>query len=319
MVKEKNISNGKPLAFVYKNRYHEVAGWKNLMHDLIEDIIFNGLDAGCEKILDVDMASAGVPACVSKRNGPVGRLSNGYFMPLDYREEIYELLCRDLCLVYSLTPVDLRIFYEEDIEEFISGFGRALDKSRLSESSEPKPTLPAEQKDSSILASVLDSTLAAHKTNAALYQASNEAWKEKLESEIDAVLQAQENRETPRPEKSEDMLSGFSWDDVLDCFENRRKDAATASAAKRMQKSGIVPPSDFAYDLATGDAAANTEGSLAAAYAGRIIASAAMIWEREKVVYLTKKQSFCALLFRQAGYDVFVNDVKGLCGALTGF
>ena len=312
MVKEKNIPNGKPLAFVYKNRYHEVAGWKNLMHDLIEDIIFNGLNAGCEKILDVDMASAGVPACVSKRNGSAGRLSNGSFMPLDYGEEIYELLCRDLCLVYSLTPVDLRIFYEEDIDEIISGFGRTLDKSRLSGSPEAKPESPAEQKELPPSVPVLDSDLAVRKVQAGLYQAVKEAWKEKTESEIDALLLANENRG-----KTEESLSDCSWDEVIDYFENYRKDAVTASAAKRMQKSGIIPPSDFAYDLVAGDAAANTDGSLAAAYAGRIVASAAMIWEREKVVYLTKKQSFCAPLFRQAGYEVFINDVKGLSGALA--
>lgn len=312
MVKEKSMPGDKPLAFVYRNRYHEVSGWKYLVHDLIEDIIFNGLNADCKEILDINMPSAGVPACVSMRNGSAGRLSNGYFMPLDYGEETYALLCRDLCLVYSLTPVELRIFYREDIDEIISGFGRTLDKSSLAENPESKPAPAAEHREIQSLTTAFDSILSTHKMSAAFYQADNDAWKEKLESEINTVLQEKEKQGN-----LEELLSGFSWDDVIDCFENCRKDIASVSVAKRLQKSGIVPPSDFAYELVTGDAAADT-GSLAAAYVGRIIASAAMIWEGEKVAYLTEKQNFCAPFFRQAGYRVFINDAKALSGALTG-
>ena len=307
----------KPVAFVFKNRYHDVNCWKNLTHDLIEDLIFSGEDKSCEKILDADMPSAGVPVCVSKKKTVSWRLSNGCYVPFVYSEETYEVICRDICRIYNISPLDLRIFYEDDIEEYKARHDfetRAADS--MEENSNTEKTVaeePAYSDDSN--------EKETSEENDEVKKAAEKIFSDKTSGSIPVFTRREEEsnveKEKTNEENEEEDEYYFHWDDVIDYFETVKNDQATAAEAKKMSRFGIKPPSDFPYDLVYRKD--NGKFSLlSGAYDGRIIASAAMIWKKEKIVYLTKKQNACEAIFREHGYKTFSNDVKGLSEALGG-
>ena len=77
-------------------------------------------------------------------------------------------------------------------------------------------------------------------------------------------------------------------DPWLPLMENFFEDDSIAFA-KECSQSGVVPPSSIGFELVEGDA---------------VIAEAEMVWEEQKIAFLTTSQSENATLFKNAGYEV---------------
>lgn len=311
MKKQKTIT--KPSAFIYRSRFHNVSSWKNLTHDLIEDLIFSGIDKNSEKILDINMPTAAVPICVSEKRTVSGRLSNGNYMPFIYSESIYESICRDICDIYRINPLDLRIILEDDIDEFKERYEVEVDAADT-EKTISKEIIEAERKPEEVSKQPEEKEKKAKDKNIS-FEIRKVADKI-IENTIKDIQPLIEEVDEDDPE---DTIIEFrcEWDDVIDYFGNFKKDLTTASEAKKMQRMGLIPPSDMNYNLVFENKNEKVS-KIASAYEGRIIANAAMIWEKEKIVYLTKKQDECSSVFQEHGYKTFTNNVKGLSEALYG-
>lgn len=136
-----------PKAFVFHERYHETSDWRNLVHDLLEDIIFTGIDAACEKLVDKKLSTSEISICLSSKKEPnVRRLSNGLYMPFSRSMTEYSKACFDLCVVYGFGPFDIRFLFEEDLENLEYLFFAAEENTELSGTNEnPDDTSEAEE------------------------------------------------------------------------------------------------------------------------------------------------------------------------------
>ena len=337
-MENKTSKQSYPVLFVYSNRYHEISDWKDLLHDLVEDIIFTGLDPECTKIVDKPMPKSGVPAAVSKRLPRSKRLSNGLFMPGSYTDDTYEKLCRDVSGVYEISPFDLRIFLEDDVAEIKDLYGSEAPAEPVvpqekKEQREEKPAAEGKKpKKDSGKKTVVDSSRAIQDAVNNLFDKQpvvsgfrmTDAIAEAVERKISDIQAKAESGELFEDEDEDedgdedekyDYALHSSWNSVITEFQEIIGDGYKARLAKQMQNAGLPVPTYTEYDLVSenGDVSDKT---LAGVYGRRVLATATMVWKDQKIVYLTSHQRACAPVFRKFGYRTFCEDIKGLTEAL---
>ena len=105
-----------PSSFTLFNRTHFVSGWRSLLHELLEDL-FAYYGPQCESLIGV-IPMEGDKEIVFNKPYPRKsiKLSNGYIFPMDYKEEEYAINCKEVCVIYGITPFDMTVEYEELID-----------------------------------------------------------------------------------------------------------------------------------------------------------------------------------------------------------
>ena len=109
-----------PISFTLNRRTHSVSSWKELVHELLEDLFSSSDRDGAI------LAEAKLPETDKKvvykdsYPGKFIQLSNGLQLPSDYTEQEYALLCRIICICYNITPCEMSIACADSPELLIS-------------------------------------------------------------------------------------------------------------------------------------------------------------------------------------------------------
>lgn len=272
-----------PESFSFCGRTHRVSSWKELVHELIEDLLA-GMDPEGKKLLDLLLPGPGKEIFLSGGSSShCLRLSNGRNYPEDYAEEDYARACRDICLIYGITPCEMGILFAP----FETLPAQDLPEEKPGETAAPEPEEIRPEPDAPVLP--LEPERSPHMISRA-----EETWL-KLMSDSRAKL-SDSVRILPIQETPDEVPHEPDWDEITEMLASDRQNL---SAVKLMKKSGIRPPSIVNY-----------RGLLRS---GKIGGEALLVWMDEGVAYLHGLQKYGTGYFLSRNFShVFVDDPRGL-------
>ncbi|MBQ6342233.1 MAG: hypothetical protein IJI41_03815 [Anaerolineaceae bacterium] len=289
-----------PVSFSLNRRTHSVSSWKELVHELLEDL-FASLDKDGERL-----AEAKIPETNRKviyRDGYPGkfiRLSNGLQLPSDYTEQEYALLCRIICICYNITPCEMSIAYAESPEFVIlSDEPDPKSASSIEPQMESRPVIEEEESTKPEIESSFtefernlhdDFQIEPNHGSFNHISCSEEKWL-KLMLEKEAETKPSDRiRVTAYRNDEEVEIEPETWDDIISKLQH---DSQALAAAKLMKKAGIPAP------------IMNYRGIKEH---NKIGGEALFVWMDEGVAYLHGRQKYSRGYFYERGFDYVVMD-----------
>ena len=295
-----------PKSFILNRRSHQVSGWMELDHELLEDLFAQG-DREGSRITD-----AVVPETEKKivwKNGYAGKhicLSNGLLFPSDYSEREYALACRSICIAYEVTPCDMSIEYADTSEQLLPDECPEEYSLETEVKNEPEINTQADslqdQNSKSLFAdfeSILQSDIKIE-PNQGVFEhmsRSEEKWlKLMLENkEAEETKPSDRIQLTAYNDEHEAMLENPDWDTIID---HLKHDSQALAAAKMMKKAGIKPP------------VMNFRGIKEF---NKVGGEALFVWMDDGVAYLHGRQKYSRGYFYERRFDyVIIDDPREL-------
>ena len=245
----RNFTQQTPVSFTLNRRTHSVSSWKELVHELLEDL-FVSLDRDGARIAEAVIPDSG--RRIVHRTGCPGKyilLSNGLQLPSDYAEQEYAQACRIICIVYTVTPCEMSIMYAESSEEAVSPDESAPESEPAAEPQEKSGSVNeneqhADPKTGDSFAE-FESNLRNDfqiETNHSSFDhisRSEEKWLKLMLDKEEEEKPSDRIQLTVYDDKHEIMLENPDWDNIID---NLKHDSQALAAAKLMKKAGIKPP-----------------------------------------------------------------------------
>ena len=295
-----------PKSFILNRRSHQVSGWMELDHELLEDLFAQG-DREGSRITD-----AVIPETEKKivwKNGYAGKhlcLSNGLLFPSDYSEREYALACRSICIAYEVTPCDMSIEYADISEQTLPDECPEELPLETEVTNEPeiKPqadSLPDQNSKSlfSDFESKLQSDIMIEPNHGGFehISRSEEKWLKLMLENIEAEETKPSDRIqlTAYNDAHEAMLENPDWDTIID---HLKHDSQALAAAKIMKKAGIKPP------------VMNFRGIKEF---NKVGGEALFVWMDDGVAYLHGRQKYSRGYFYERRFDyVIIDDPREL-------
>lgn len=294
-----------PISFSLNRRTHSVSSWKELVHELIEDLLA-APDWDESKITDSTIP--GSDRKIIYRNNCPGefiRLSNGLLLPWDYTEQEYAAACRFICIAYLITPCEMSIVYSESLAAAVPN-----------QESAAEPLPEAQPQDESELPVEVDTTTEAVVNNSFTgfeKKLQNDFQIEPVHSSYNHISSTEEKwlklmleNETERKPSDRIQMTAYNedhevttelpdWDNILDHLQNDRQ---AQNAAKLMKKAGIKAP------------VMNFRGIKEH---NKVGGEALFVWMDEGIAYLHGRQKYSRGYFYERGFtDVIMDDPREL-------
>ena len=295
-----------PKSFILNRRSHQVSGWMELDHELLEDLFAQG-DREGSRITD-----AVIPETDKKivwKNGYAGKhicLSNGLLFPSDYSDREYALACRSICIAYEVTPCDMSIEYADTSEQTLPDecpekFPLETEVKNEPEINTQADSLP-DQNSKSLFAdfeSKLQSDIMIEPNHGRFehMSRSEEKWLKLMLENIEAEETKPSDRIqlTAYNDAHEAMLENPDWDTIID---HLKHDSQALAAAKMMKKAGIKPP------------VMNFRGIKEF---NKVGGEALFVWMDDGVAYLHGRQKYSRGYFYERRFDyVIIDDPREL-------
>ena len=295
-----------PKSFILNRRSHQVSGWMELDHELLEDL-FAQSDREGSRITD-----AVIPETEKKivwKNGYAGKhicLSNGLLFPSDYSEREYALACRSICIAYEVTPCDMSIEYADTSEQTLPDECPEEYPLETEVKNEPGINTQAyslqDHNSKSLFAdfeSKLQSDIMIEPNHGGFdhMSRSEEKWlKLMLENIEEAETKPSDRIQlTAYNDEHEAMLENPDWDTIID---HLKHDSQALAAAKMMKKAGIKPP------------VMNFRGIKEF---NKVGGEALFVWMDDGVAYLHGRQKYSRGYFYERRFDyVIIDDPREL-------
>lgn len=295
-----------PKSFILNRRSHQVSGWMELDHELLEDLFAQG-DREGSRITD-----AVIPETEKKivwKNGYAGKhicMSNGLLFPSDYSEREYALACRSICIAYEVTPCDMSIEYADIPEQILPEECPAELSHETEVKNEPEietttGSIPDQNRKSlfSDFESKLQSDIMIEPNHGGFehMSRSEEKWLKLMLENIEAEETKPSDRIqlTAYNDAHEAMLENPDWDTIID---HLKHDSQALAAAKMMKKAGIKPP------------VMNFRGIKEF---NKVGGEALFVWMDDGVAYLHGQQKYSRGYFYERRFDyVIIDDPREL-------
>ena len=295
-----------PKSFILNRRSHQVSGWMELDHELLEDLFAQG-DREGSRITD-----AVIPETEKKivwKNGYAGKhicMSNGLLFPSDYSEREYALACRSICIAYEVTPCDMSIEYADIPEQILPEECPAELSHETEVKNEPEietttGSIPDQNRKSlfSDFESKLQSDIMIEPNHGGFehMSRSEEKWLKLMLENIEAEETKPSDRIqlTAYNDEHEAMLENPDWDTIID---HLKHDCQALAAAKMMKKAGIKPP------------VMNFRGIKEF---NKVGGEALFVWMDDGVAYLHGRQKYSRGYFYERRFDyVIIDDPREL-------
>ena len=278
-----------PKSFRLFRRSHTIISWLDLIHELLEDL-FSLFDPEGNKISEAKNLGTDKPILLKTQQSEIDlELSNGLWLSGSYSEKYYALACRNICLIYDITPCEMNIEFTPygnplslpDDDEF-------EEESVSVVSSNPVEVYEYENNDSKGFFSTDDDSCPgiaeiASVSNRILYHEKINTAENMWHTILPNSIYSQTD-DTPKPSDLLQMIPVANdnktlldpeWDEIIELLEN---DAQALSAAKLLKKSGIKPPSIMNF--------------LGIDEYDKIDAEALFIWVEEGIAYLHGRQKY---------------------------
>ncbi len=289
-----------PITFTLNRRMHSVSSWKELVHELLEDM-FMTLDRDGARITD-----AFIPETDKKiiyRTDCPGKfivLSNGLQLPWDYSEQEYALACRIICIIYNITPCEMNITFAESTEINIPPDEPSPKKIPATELKEKTAAFieenPTDEKEIKNYSDGFEKNLTNDiqiESNHGRYDHisnSEEKWMKLFLSREEETKPSDRIQVTTYDAEHEIMTGHPDWDSILD---NLKNDRQAYNAAKLMKKEGIKAP------------IMNFRGIIEH---NKIGGEALFVWMDEGVAYLHGLQKYSRGYFFERGFNYVIVD-----------
>ena len=295
-----------PKSFILNRRSHQVSGWMELDHELLEDL-FSQSDREGSRITD-----AVIPETDKKivwKNGYAGKhicLSNGLLFPSDYSEREYALACRSICIAYEVTPCDMSIEYADVPVPSLPDECPEEYPLETEVKNEPEINTQADSlqdhNSKSLFAdfeSKLQSDIMIEPNHGGFdhMSRSEEKWLKLMLENIEAEETKPSDRIqlTAYNDEHEAMLENPDWDTIID---HLKHDSQALAAAKMMKKAGIKPP------------VMNFRGIKEF---NKVGGEALFVWMDDGVAYLHGRQKYSRGYFYERRFDyVIIDDPREL-------
>lgn len=306
-----------PTSFIFYERWHDVSGWKNLLHDFMEDIFSVSEDKGAV-LKDKSLGTTDKIFCSVSRIPYSRRLSNGCYMPMQHNERDYAIACREICSLYAISPLDFRIIYKEDLEDLKyslftetqwSEDNHPEDKETNDSKEEAEDQAPQQRSDKEIkvdkpniqdtVKKIYEKRSGTGKKSESHSDKTETDKKEEKTGQIDTEWNLESN---PVLHRGMYDPEGIDWEKIQEYF-LQKNDIRANSVIKKLKKQNIPLPTSVDVTFVTKPTFENNDLFwLRDMYIGRITSCAMLLWDKENIVYFDEKLSSDGLEFPLPGY-----------------